>query len=101
MAERAYFTHTHEELLELQRGLLTVPNGVSIQFNTLGAVVNPDELPDIFEHTMRVKELVISAAGYAIRGTVRSRSEEVEARLEVDITQEPPVAMFSLINEEQ
>lgn len=96
MAERAYFTPTRDEILELQRGLLDVPSGVSIQFNTLG-VVDADGLPDIREHTMRVEKLAICAAGYAITGTVRGEDEEVKAELRVDITQEPPVATYSVI----
>jgi len=101
MAERAYFTPTREEIFELQRHLLNIPSGISIEFNTLSREeVGPDELPTLLEHTIRVEELVISAAGYAIKGTVRSESGEAKAELEVDITQEPPVAMFRVIADE-
>lgn len=101
MADRAYFTPTREEIFELQRHLLNIPSGISIEFNTLSCEeVGSDELPTLLEHTMRVEKLVISAAGYAIEGTVRGESGDAKAELKVDITQEPPVAMLKVIADE-
>ncbi|MCB9822539.1 hypothetical protein H6801_04215 [Candidatus Nomurabacteria bacterium] len=100
MSERAYFTPTRDEISEIQRHLLDVPSAVSIQFNTLGSLdANQAELPEIFEHTMKVKQLLISAAGYAIYGTVKCEDGDVIAKLEVDITVEPPVATYSILGE--
>ena len=100
MSERAYFTPTRDEISEIQRHLLDVPSTLSIQFNTLGSVgANLEELPVISEHTMKVKQLLISAAGYAIYGTVKHESGDIIAKLEVDITVEPPVATYSIVGE--